>query len=598
MTYHIWKPKYYKTAGVFSQLSGKKIYLKITDINGTPTTKISDRSAYIVMTQDEGIMSNPHEHYRSFEHELSHVLFSTMEDTFAKVFLLVPTSEYSFCRDIVNIVEDYRVDSLWNSIYRGSAIIREKQLKRIAQDICKSDNIIDQLNAARCWGGTDIVMDKYKPLIEVCYKHLKKVERASPKATVVVSVAIINTIIDYIKQQENNEYDSTDASEDSANGNIDATCVNTSSSTNTSGTNTSNVSSNENNENDNDDNLLDKPLSEIFEKTPEHTVDTKLEDITLDKVSSWDTITNDTNELDIDISATVRQVLEEAKKEGENQINEVKKKLNEIDMSVVDRKDKNIIGEIKEIYVPPSAYERIVPDTALINKIKRLLEQIKTRSVYDTDESGVTIDLDNYIQHKISKHVTDVFADERDETSIKVVIMVDLSGSMCGHGLKMALLSCLTLMKAFKDIKGVDIDVIGYSGDDYELDIVKIDENNIHSIYDIDMTPTHSAVQYVHNMLTGVGAKRMVILITDGVTNTSKYSKSSLMYFTRQNIMETRKDGIDFFTFFVDSGIEKDLMRKTYGPENTWEVLDTFDELPNKLYRFVLNKVVKTMKTR
>ena len=195
----------HKTKKIFEQLSGKYISLKFTDID-RPAVEIKERSAEILMPR---YSNEPWKfYYRRFEHEISHVVFKTPDmdkavDIIRKEINVESHTYLSIIiRYLLNIIEDYRVDWMWNKFYRGSKVVREEQLKAIAKDLIISDHIVDILNAVRC--DPKMVSEVSDPkLKEVCrefLKILKTVEGKSWKASVVATVETLKLLEKYFKR--------------------------------------------------------------------------------------------------------------------------------------------------------------------------------------------------------------------------------------------------------------------------------------------------------------------------------------------------------------------------------------------------------------
>jgi len=190
----------HKTKNIFERVTGKRIKLRFLDIR-RPAVEIKERSAEILMPKYYDNF-----YYRSFEHELSHIVFKSPNPNVItnEICNAIGSSYYStIVRIILNIIEDYRVDWMWNKFYYGSKIVREEQLKAVAKDLITSDHIVDILNAVRC--DPEMVSEVSDPeLREVCkefLKILKTVEGKSWKASVVATIKTLKLINKYIRHE-------------------------------------------------------------------------------------------------------------------------------------------------------------------------------------------------------------------------------------------------------------------------------------------------------------------------------------------------------------------------------------------------------------
>jgi len=639
----------HKTKKIFEQLSGKYISLKFTDID-RPAVEIKERSAEILMPR---YSNEPWKfYYRRFEHEISHVVFKTPDmdkavDIIRKEINVESHTYLSIIiRYLLNIIEDYRVDWMWNRFYRGSKVVREEQLKAVAKDLIISDHIIDILNAVRC--DPDVLNEISDPeLKEVCrefLKILKTVEGKSWKASIVATVETLKLLEKYfkrnvyvvvgsesdtqdeveevseirvtvtkeIREREGGQEEDTKNEQGSERGNEhgkrqgdeqEETGEKEERGENNQGTGEKNQEEEETEkENQEKEETGEENQEEVTEKKLSEYIDSKeLESILPDSVKSlpkteYESITNQ-NDIDESIfEKPVREILGEAELEGLKMLKEIEKKLKKIKSINPNNFEK------KNIFVRTSSdiqfYSRphSKPDTILADRIAKVLNKIKNKMRVDNDITGLDFDIDETIKHKVTKNGLP-FENEEIDTGFDIVILLDASSSMEGDKISIASSACATLFLALQKVKNVSMRVIAFScekgGNPVYLRELKTVEE-ICSVFPDNYTPTWAAVHYAVNLLNKSTAQRkMIVLITDGAPENGRYPSDILFEWTREAIERARRSGINVYTLFIDVEVSETIMRRVFGPEWTWEEVVDIEQLPKRLFNLVINKIVR-----
>jgi len=294
---------------------------------------------------------------------------------------------------------------------------------------------------------------------------------------------------------------------------------------------------------------------------------------------------------------TVEEILEEAGKEGKKLMKDVEKAMHKTrDVKPKKLEQKGIFGKITENikFCDDSIAE---PDVALANKISKALKNIKSKEKIETDTSGLEFDIDEIVKHKITKNGQPFLAEEV-EHGFDIVILLDVSGSMGRFNkIQIASSACATLFSALKNVRGVNLRVIAFScsrdGRMINLRVLK-NEKEICSVLPDGFTPTWAAVTYAHNLLRkSSSAKKMIVIITDGYPELDTKPVEVVFAWTREAIMNARRSGIEVFSIINMSRVNTKTIKEVFGPEHTWEIIDSMEELPKKLYNLVINKIVK-----
>lgn len=668
------KNTYYKTKGIFEKVVNKPILLKFK--GDKPSVAIYNNRYYIQMpeTDNNPVAETDIENYRSFEHELSHIVFSSaaLDNIYSSVIKQLPRGiPENVVRDVINIVEDHRVDSLWNKLYPGSAKIRKQQLAKACERLY-GNNITDPVLALYAVHANreDLITPNLSELATYFKDKLRMVEGASVKATIAVSVLVINQIIKFVKDltqtpdqqapqvlqtqaaqggqgsaestQESHgtsthEPDSQDENKpkpDLTSTTEDTTVSNKSGSDDELSQDTDDISGNDT-ENDTTDDTSDLPDTGSLDNDKPDATDTQTDINTTETGTDTDNETSKTlsdiideiadnldnrvdlsglfssniphdvvtnrdpyqQEPEIDINASIHDILDEARDEAEKEVEEIKSKIAEIDLKPPDP-ESNVFINVETTdechYYNTPIY---AGDQQTSVKIAKLLSRLKHKTIQINAEEGTDIDIDQYIQHKINKNITDVFVDDHCAEGITVIILLDISGSMIGSEINMAAKSTLILWDALERIKNVDFEVYTYCShsNGKTLTITKETRSSITRLKPFGTTPTDKAIRYVTNVISYKPGKKFIILITDGVPEYGGYSFETLASWTLQQIKYARKKGIDVFTFFIGSKLSHETMKKIYGPEYTWEIVEKPEDIPKKLINFVLNKIIKTL---
>ena len=629
---YIYKPSLFKTKAIFENVVKKPIIIKF---NGKFPSVLIRSNRYIINMPPERTrfikQCTTKEYYRSFEHELSHIVFNSPSPE--SVIVHFPNVPIKLVHAIFNIIEDHRVDYLWNQLYRGSKIVREKMLAKRARELVQSDHIVDIINAVRC--DPNMIKKIRNPEIRrVCEEFLnilKRVEGKSWKASVVATVETLKLLEKYLKneivppepqpqssiseedteenthvvqvEQEEQEY-KEDSEEQTNNeqknsGEPDVIDTNTETDIDTdTEMETETNTETESGEVELEDDETETKTSTESEKTLKNEIDS-LDTEALESI----TVTDDPEDivreetpggLEIDVNKSISEIYKEAEEEGQMEFNRVKQELfRYVDVDPEKLESKRIYGKISEdIQLHNTPFTE--PDRNLAKHIAKAIRTIKFRDKIDTDITGTDIDIDEYIRYRITRNA-EPFETEETDSGFNIIILLDVSGSMSGIPIRIAANACATLYMAMKQINGINLSVIAYTMRRRTVYLRELkNENEICRVCTSDLTPTWSAVQYATNKLSKTNGKKMILIITDGVPE-GIGSHEKTFPWTRAAIQRARKSGIDVFTLFINTNsyVTERTIKYVFGPEWTWEIVEDPEQLPKKLYSLVTNKIVK-----
>jgi Mg-chelatase subunit ChlD len=265
--------------------------------------------------------------------------------------------------------------------------------------------------------------------------------------------------------------------------------------------------------------------------------------------------------------------------------------------------DSNIIGQIitKDVFGWSIKPAKPIPEA--LAALKGVFRRARGKVRDISDEEGIEVDLDDYIQKKAGNKEAGVFRDEEMVPGLHVAILLDVSGSMSGRPLEIAKSILLTLHAALKETKTVKYSVYAFSGSgnsDYITPVVRLTPERMADIEATSYFPythTHHGVQYVTNILSRETGKKLLIILTDGMPEARGHANP--IVYTSIAISKARKKGIIVFSIFVSQSyaVDRESLRKVFGPETTWAVVEDMQHagkvLINVVSRQVLNNLLK-----
>lgn len=189
------------------------------------------------------------------------------------------------------------------------------------------------------------------------------------------------------------------------------------------------------------------------------------------------------------------------------------------------------------------------------------------------------LDPDEYIQKTLRNDRNDVdyFEDCIQVRGMDVVFLVDFSGSMAGNyyysygsdrgtagkeiNLKQAI---YTLWKSIENVPGINIQTIifsGGSGTTTPIEIIR-DPEELLWVYPSGATHTYRALDYVHRLLEkNKNNRRVIFLLTDGEPTPDDIIKNPYAY-VEMVCKRIRKSRISLFTLFIENrGISPEKMK-------------------------------------
>jgi len=554
-----------KRAEIFSELLDTKIVVKynprLVSPNPASVTK-NNPDEYIIMFHNN-VFSSKYLH-RVFEHELSHIAFRTWFEIPSIVYhLLRGKVNFDLIHAVVNILEDYRVDSWWNSIYRGSKLVMRKLLNEMSESIPESErnNVLTALFFVRAEREDLIPNSLERSLVELFKDAMRHLYKASPYATINVALQVIKAILEYLTSP-----------------NIQTSSI-------------------DGNKSIND---IQREIEPLLNKVSENQISNIFSDANNVVGISSDLPSKSSDKESPKIKGIESLTLKEVVDLGKDELEKIAEKI--INSNTLESDSENFSAEIS-VGLSNSAFSTPL-NTVVINArkggvtydynktlAKRLSELLSLKlqtKKYHRDDQGLVVDIEELIQHKIYGANPEIFFEEiKDKIDVEFFIVLDQSSSMWeNRRIENAVNVCAVISDALTRI-GIENKLFGF----YSTDGMNYVE--VHTIKSIlspkvaGSTPTLYALKEVCKSIRNF-RKSVVVLVTDGVPNRDQIDElPSFLKFIRDK-------GLKVLIFFIDP--PKDVkLEKIFGDKSFWRKTSS-KTLERDLISFVVNEVLKNLR--
>ncbi|MHA1410789.1 MAG: hypothetical protein ACTSQY_10870, partial [Candidatus Odinarchaeia archaeon] len=358
------------------------------------------------------------------------------------------------------------------------------------------------------------------------------------------------------------------------------------------------------------DKIMDaiKGSSEIVEKIEKGEMKAETIELVLKAIDSIDK-----DKLEGNI-AEIKDELEKAKDEGLDKINQISQALSKIEK--ITRKNKYQTGVCE---TDKKVSDPIREDITTGKKLGQMLRTLILKRIYDPDNEGIDLDIDEYIQWRINPEFERrLFMDNEKENEFTCVVLLDLSLSMnprfgsysdsytaVGFTTKLGLAkrAATVLALAFKDIETANFKVYGFSGNSEDLIVLVKEADDVLDIQKLDCTPgwalspLHLAINVITENLRNVSGRKLLFVITDGYPEASLYGKAIdrewLVKWTRESVNNALEKGIQVFTLMIDPEITEEEMHTMFGSSERWTILREQEKLRETMLKYVGKKVAR-----
>jgi uncharacterized protein with von Willebrand factor type A (vWA) domain len=361
----------------------------------------------------------------AFYHECGHILFT-------------PTKKYAtkdeLHKEVLNFFEDLRVEhklsELFPALKNKFALQNKLSLKNI--DFSRLQPHAKKLVKAACAFYGLNALDSLDDVEKTILDSMKELEG---KPTAKNCREISDKVYELLKNSENSDNENNENGEN--------------------GENSKNDKNSENDEN-----------SENGENGENH-----------DKnCENGENIENENNKIN-DKGSDSENIESDVESELEREIQELEREIQELDID---------IGKSEsEVVLPIEEKERLIKES-IVNRIVKILAQAKgSRKSYGIElrDTGDNINIDALIQAKHDQNHIDFYDDyNRDRVDIKIILALDVSGSMHGDPLKIAKRALANFSEACERV-GIKTHIIAFAS--YPYDLKTFDEKTSSSKIDM-----------------------------------------------------------------------------------------------------------------
>lgn len=574
---------YYDTKRVFESLTGYKIFLK----EGSPSLNIRNGVLHL-----HGVLDDDWGNYALFEHQLAHALFRTStrylselssywSSRLASANDAVAPIAKRLAKSVALAIECVRVQSYWGMLYPVSNVTFSKKVggmggRGIGSLMLKAYYTPDSFASSVASAGWSITDDDREEVV----RSLKLVERRPIESVALAMERIMPIIIKSLRPSQPGTSRATD--DPSGKG----TSANPSQQPSGVG-GQDNVSSNIPTPNDTL-NVLSMPPN-LMNVTP-----TNLLNLIDDTRESIDT---DTSEVNPQITkhfdqSQLQLTLDQLDDIGSRELSDIVYKLSNVEPPSLEDKLMFRVEPLR--FMSTGRYDY---DHGLYVQLSSLFRRFKGNPVVKPSEGGVMVNVEGYVSRLSGHGGSEMFYEPALSGRLSIVLLLDLSGSMndeYGGSTKLervAMLS-MTLVRVLRDIKSVNFQVYGFYGDDGALAISRLGYDELSRVGAEGYTPTYSAVEYVTAVMSRMGGRRVLIIITDGEPNGPHSSGSPKYYnYTAAAIRRARSIGIHVYTILtLTSSGPMFWVLKAFGPSGHYSIMD-----PNNMYKLVADMVTSTV---
>jgi len=311
---------------------------------------------------------------------------------------------------------------------------------------------------------------------------------------------------------------------------------------------------------------------------------------------------------------------------------------------LADAKAKILLVDVDPENISKEEEIEISPENKIaINRMRAAFSRVMGRQSNKMSDSGLIVDPQTAIQHRINPNEIDLFEEEVLNKGFAYLTLCDMSGSMQGNRFHQVCVGS-QMLKSALDYPFVEDHLWGFRGaidegrhhHSYgsqqsiklllrggEIWIYKYDRNCKGYIgrargryqdgrsHDVKvecggLTPMNSAIHVAAKfMLTKVpaGMAKRIFLLTDGYPTHVKTSgrdmgKKMLIDFTAKEVRNARQKGVQIYTFVMGNDIDDTAALQMFGPKRYWERIDDKQSIDKALMSIVLREFTKYLRSK
>ena len=584
----------YKTVDTFAGICKRKMWLR-DEPGGVART---DGHCIKVDLNDVGM-------YRKVEHEISHILFRS--DVVAKVHFvstytrritdfahdqgvtLRPNDVAQMVDFIINVIEDYRVDSLWGILYPGSY----KLMRQMNHDTC-----LEYTSEAResflvyflCITNNVVPppsrLDVYRPIFE---EAMKQVERKGFFSTLLTAKWVVTELVGEIAKRSEADKQGQPSTPSSPSDADEAASAASRA----------------------------KAMAELLANSvaPEELRE-QLNDV---EVTQYKERGSDARANKITAEVLCAKVGDEqqmqalaiaSQKEMEEILNEALKAVRvsvpKDDWIKKDSMAKVVFHDIGTADAKKKAEPLSSTDQDTIRRLRSTFYRVMGKRRWSLDDSGLEVDIPAYIERVASKRNVPCFRLEELGRGFKSLLLIDRSGSMTGFKTVRAERACRIIAKAL-NYPFVDLNIWGFQSLDHgQVDVSRFNPkmetfSTPRSKVDGN-TPLHTAMKLAVRYLDRGDEMKQLIVITDGepfFTNKGgiRLPSAQLRIWVRDEVRWARNHGINVACLMIGKDANTAHMQEMFGTPRNWKVISE-ERLGNDMVDLVTSSFVRYLRNR
>lgn len=629
------KSAIYKTVSIFSDLTKRVLWVR----DGAPAR--TDGREIIVPFEDDDA-------YLLTEHEISHVLFKSnvqakllfvqkfveriiKQAESTKVDLMNPVDGKKPKRGgvvfatygrlealvdgIVQLLEDYRVESLWGVIYPGSFRLRTEMGRRIVREMDEKNNGPQTVLQAMCFPmvGMRVPEGRFKRFEPIFIEGFKMVRRRGFPATFVAARFLIAALVDeLLSEAEKQEGDDELVQED---------LIFLLSTSWEEGDDAQQGSSSGAYRPPPGVNRLPKDRTEALKKILDDFCDEPLDrvagksDLELSQFQSrWDR--DQANDM---ADKVLRIMLQDA-----NSTSDFLRKTERQMKEIIDTARQALFKQLTpDEVLQKNAMARVVIHNAssscggdplsleereAVKRLNSVFLRTLGRVRATLDSSGVEVDVDSCIQNRVTGRADPCFRKEELGRGFRGLLVVDRSGSMIHPEKKIGSEQACRIIGAALALPFVKFEVWGFQSlNDGQIDVTKFGRT-VRSLDDRGsgeiggVTPLHTAVRLGIRQLMSEGSDaKHLFVVTDGLpeysTRTGRVSTKALVRFVREEVLFGRKNGVNTIGVIIGEDLEDKVMQYMFGRREFWKRI-SLRTMQTDLVQLVASSFVRYLRNK
>lgn len=554
----------YQTVATFAGIMDRRLWLKDGDLSNDGTL------IQVPLKSDTA--------YQQVEHQLAHILFGTnvlARDAFCTRFAtlaakaaqrhgieILPENIARLLYDFVVVLDSERAVGLWGQLYEGSEVLIREYLSVTFEE--RTNRLQTNIGAALTAHHLGFeIADPFKDLEPIFEKAFENVRLKTFSAVLLTSRWLLKKVID-----REIEYKAQLPPEPGQQGPPDP------------------------------DNQSDR--SEALKELADSSRGQSAKETELDasKVSKYPSGTDkgEAREMaDEALSASLddedlRDLIEESGIDMGDQLDQMRTSLSNQIVSgdeILRRKVKAKVV-FRDVRPDDLMQDEEIPlseeDLLTVERLRAQFVRMMGRRRAALADSGLQIDVEAYIQQRVSRTAQPVFRHDGRQRGFRALILLDRSQSMEGTRTRAAERACRIIQRAL-DFPFVEVDIWGFqSTTSGQVDIVRFHEDV--SNFDSKkaaiggVTPISQAVQIAAQRMKQGKEQKHLFVITDGfpvymLKGGRQVGTNTLIRWTSEAIRDMRNSGVGVTGILIGQDLGAKVMNKMFGSRRDWKQVST-----------------------